>query len=135
MFDLYRTTTTTNRLGTWKSSAHHLLHKLSAQGWIFKQTRFPRLELIWNLAILRDLYILCVRLTLKNIKLLRTAKYTTLDEPGDIKIWYDFQFRAALFYLFFTLGTLTMYTVFQNLKTCFAEDNWPRVWKAMCTWC
>ena len=30
-------------LGTWKSIFHHPLHKLSTQGWIIKQTRFPEL--------------------------------------------------------------------------------------------
>ena len=45
---------------TWKSIAHHPLHKLSTQAWIIKQTRFSRLELIWNLAILCDLCILRV---------------------------------------------------------------------------
>ena len=30
-------------LGTWKSIVHHPLHKLSTQGWIIKQTRFPEL--------------------------------------------------------------------------------------------
>ena len=49
-----------SRLGTWKSIAHHLLHKLSARGKIIKQTRFPRFELIWNLANCYDLNILCV---------------------------------------------------------------------------
>ena len=33
------------------------------------------------------------------------------------------QFRMALFYPFFTLGTLTTVTIFLNLKTCFAEEN------------
>ena len=47
-------------LGTWKSIAHHPLHNLSAQGWIIKQTGLPRLESVWNLAILCDLCILCV---------------------------------------------------------------------------
>ena len=34
------------------------------------------------------------------------------------------QFRMALFYPFFTLGTLATVTIFLNLKTCFAEENW-----------
>ena len=33
------------------------------------------------------------------------------------------QFRTALFYPCFTLGTLATVTIFLNLKTCFAEDN------------
>ena len=45
---------------TGKSIAHHPLYKLGAQGWIIKKTEFPRLESVWNLAILCDLYILCV---------------------------------------------------------------------------
>ena len=44
-------------LGTWKLIAHHPLHKLSTQGWIIKQTGFPCLVLVWNLAMLCDLYI------------------------------------------------------------------------------
>ena len=35
-------------LGTWKSIAHHPLHKLSTQGWIIKQTGFPRPELVYH---------------------------------------------------------------------------------------
>ena len=33
------------------------------------------------------------------------------------------QFRMALFYPFFTLGTQATVTIFLNLKTCFAEEN------------
>ena len=32
----------------------------------------------------------------------------------------------ALFHPLFTLGTLTTATIFLDLKTCFAEDDWPR---------
>ena len=42
----------------------------------------PRLEFIWNLAILCDLYIICITTDTENVKLLRTAKETTVDEPG-----------------------------------------------------
>ena len=35
-------------LGTWKLIAHHSLHKLSTQGWIIKQTGFPRPELVYH---------------------------------------------------------------------------------------
>ena len=69
------------RSGTWKSIAHHPLHKLSTQGWIIKQTRFPRLELIWNLAILRNLCMLCVLTdTLK-----KNVKATYEDQGNNIK--------------------------------------------------
>ena len=35
-------------LGTWKLIAHHPLHKLSTQGWIIKQTGYPRPELVYH---------------------------------------------------------------------------------------
>ena len=70
----------------------------------------------------------------------KKAKETTSDEPGQMEIlwqedsllmwwafsWKKIQFRMALFYPCFTLGTLATVTIFLNLKTCFAEDNWPR---------
>ena len=86
--DLYRTQKKPSE--TWKSIAHHPLHKLSTQAWIIKQTRYSRLELIWNLAILCDLYILCVWTDAENVKLLMKAKETTLAKPVQTEIlWED----------------------------------------------
>ena len=44
--------------------------------------------------------------------------------------WKQFQFPMALFHPLFTLGTLKTATIFLDLKTCFAEDNWPRAKKS-----
>ena len=54
--DLYRTQ---KSLQKPENQSLIILSKLSKQVWIIKQTRFSRLELIWNLAILCDLCILC----------------------------------------------------------------------------
>ena len=55
--DLYRTQ---KSLQKPENQSLIILSKLSTQAWIIKQTRFSRLELIWNLAILCDLSILRV---------------------------------------------------------------------------
>ena len=83
-------------------------------------------------------------MTLKNVKQIRTAKETTLDKLDQMEIlweeeflfmwwtfsWKQFQFPMALFHPLFTLGTLKTATIFLDLKTCFAEDNWPRAKKS-----
>ena len=100
----------TGRLGTWKSIAHHPLHKLSTQGWIIKQTRFPAsLQLIWTLAILCDLCILC-GLTDTEKRKLRKAKEITLEEPVQTEIlWEDATLHSLKIFseIFFTSAKRT----------------------------
>ena len=109
--DFYRTKKT-GRLGTWKSIAHHPLHKLSTQGWIIKQTGFPCLVLVWNLAMLCDLYIPCLTTdNEKNVKLLMKAKETILDEPVQTEIlWEDATLHSLkLFTKVFVTFTMEFY--------------------------
>ena len=75
---------------------------------------------------------------MKNVKLLRTAKETTVDEPGPNEDFMRKRISAhemnifmkivsilngLIFYPLFTSGTLTTATIFLDLKTCFAEDD------------
>ena len=79
-----------------------------------------------------------LQLTLKNVKLLRKAKETTVEEPGPNGDFMRGRISApvinifmktvsisnmALFHPLFTLGTLKTSTIFLDLKTCFAKVN------------
>ena len=76
--------------------------------------------------------------TLKNLRLLRTTKETTLDMPGQTEnlwdeyllMWWTFspkknQFPMALSNQSFTLPTPTTVSVFLKLNICFAEITDP----------
>ena len=78
---MYRTTKK-SRLGTWKWIAIISINEARKVKLSNRLELSPRLEFIWNLAILCDFYIICVITDTENVKLLSTAKEATADEPG-----------------------------------------------------
>ena len=83
------------------------------------------------------MYIICITTDTENVKLLRTAKETTVDEPGPNEDFMRRRISARVINIFmktvsisngfihplFTVGTLKTATIFLDLKICFAEEN------------